>query len=40
MVLGLVILVDTPHYPFSNITYVAQTLNIVTPFSFTQITAI
>jgi hypothetical protein len=44
MVLGRVILVDTPHSPFSNSTYestyVAQTLNLLTPFYFTQITAI
>jgi hypothetical protein len=43
MVLGRVILVDTIHSPFSNstlFTYVAQTLNLLTPFSFTQITAI
>jgi hypothetical protein len=44
VVLGQVILVDTPYFPFSNSTYestyVAQMLNLLTPFSFTQITAI
>jgi hypothetical protein len=44
MVLRQVILVDTPHMHFpiaiKNPLNVAQTLNILTPFTFTQITAI
>jgi hypothetical protein len=44
IVLGRVILVDTPHSPFSHdtweSTYVDQAFNLLTPFSFTGITAI